>query len=381
MGLATIDEALRRIQRGEIVILVDDEDRENEGDLCMAAELVTPEAINFMAKFGRGLICLSLTDGRLRHLDIPMMVHNNTSPLGTAFTVSIEARLGVTTGISAADRAHTIEVAVDDSSVAGDLTRPGHIFPLRAVPGGVLVRTGQTEGSVDLARLAGLKPAAVICEVMNDQGEMSRLPELIEFAEHHGLVVVSVEALIRYRLEREGLVAAELTAAMPSELGDGFRIAVYKTRLDDNQHLAIVAGDPRESDGPVLVRVQHQCVSSDVFQSTACNCGALLRESLRMIGEVGCGVVIYLQYTDHSRLDNVLTHVLGRQALKPKDEAEHEERINRPRADLRQFGIGAQILRDLGVTRMKLITSNPKKIIGLAGYGLEIEEQISPFSE
>jgi len=376
MPLATIDEALQAMRDGRMVILVDDEDRENEGDLCMAAEKVTPEAINFMAKHGRGLICLSLTDDRLNELEIPMMVRDNTSPFKTAFTVSIEARTGVTTGISAADRARTIQVAVADETRPWDLTRPGHIFPLRALPGGVLVRTGQTEGSVDLCRMAGLKPAGVICEVMREDGEMARLPELTAFAAEHDLLIVAVADLIKYRLERESQVERLVSAPLPSEYGDDFTIHVFRSLVDDSQHFAIVAGEPADSDEPTLVRVQHQCLSSDVFHSTACNCGSQLREALRRINAEKSGVVLYMYSPEHSRLDNILTHVLGHaESEKPRT----EEQVNKPRADLRQFGVGAQILREVGVRKMRLMTTNPKKIIGLSGYGLEIVEQISPF--
>jgi 3,4-dihydroxy 2-butanone 4-phosphate synthase/GTP cyclohydrolase II len=378
MSLDSIEDALGAIRDGRMVILVDDEDRENEGDLCMAAEQVTPAAINFMAKHARGLICLSLTDERLRELDIPLMVANNTSPLGTAFTVSIEAATGVTTGISAADRARTIQVAVAEGSGPDDLTRPGHVFPLRACEGGVLVRTGQTEGSVDLCRLAGLKPAGVICEIMRDDGEMARLPELLEFGQEYDLPVISIADLIQYRLERESLVQRVVTAPLHSEFGE-FEMSVYKTLVDRNQHLAIVAGDVSDSDEPVLVRVQHQCTSSDVFHSTSCKCGGALRQALRRIGEAGRGVIVYLYYAEHSRLENVLTHVMGekRGASARFDEAAaRDDDVNRPKPEFRQFGIGAQILRDLGVSKMRLITTTPRRIVGLSGYGLEVVERI-----
>ena len=378
MKMASIETALEQIRSGGMAVLVDDEDRENEGDLVMAAEAVTPAAINFMAKYARGLICLSLTDERLRDLDIPMMVSDNTSPLGTAFTVSIEARSGVTTGISAADRARTIRVAVADDSSAADLTRPGHVFPLRAVPGGVLVRTGQTEGSVDLCRLAGLKPAAVICEIMRDDGEMARMPDLLEFGQAHGLPIVSIADLIRYRLERESLVERVLSAPLASEFGDDFHVSVFNSRVDDNQHLAIVAGDPAASEDPVLVRVQHQCLTSDVFHSTSCDCGRILREALRRISVAGVGVVLYMYHPEHSRLENVLTHVLGQ---KRSDRKRTDEELNRPRPSLRHFGVGAQILRELGVKKMRIMVSSPRKIVGLAAYGLEVVSQVSPLHE
>lgn len=383
MKLAKIEEAIEAIRNGDMIVLVDDEDRENEGDLCMAAQLVTPQAINFMAKHGRGLICLSLTEDRLKQLDIPMMVGDNTSPRSTAFTVSIEARTGVTTGISAADRARTIQVAVAEDAGPEDLTRPGHVFPLRAMRGGVLVRTGHTEGSLDLARLAGLKPAAVICEVMRDDGEMARLPDLIAFAKEHDLLVASIADLVQYRMQQDSLVERMISAPLKSEFGE-FEIVVYRSLVDTSQHYAIVAGDPAQSEEPTLVRVQHQCLSSDVFGSTSCKCGRLLRSALRRIHREGCGVVLYLNYARHTRLENVLTHVLGEQrGASAKYEGEHHEDPDEghPKADLRQVGVGSQILRDLGVTQMHLMTSTPRKIIGLGGYGLEVIDQFSPLDD
>ncbi|MBN1946099.1 MAG: 3,4-dihydroxy-2-butanone-4-phosphate synthase [Bradymonadales bacterium] len=382
MSMAPIEEALESIRQGEMVILVDDEDRENEGDLCMAAEKVTPQAINFMARYGRGLICLSLTDQRLKELDLPLMVSDNTSRLGTAFTVSIEARAGVTTGISAADRAHTIQVAIANDSRPSDLARPGHVFPLRAEPGGVLVRTGQTEGSVDLCRLAGLKPAGVICEIMRDDGQMARMPDLERFTREHGIPIVSVADLIEYRLQQESMVERLVTAPMPCDFGDQFTIMVYRSRVHGCQHFAVVAGDPADSGRPILVRVQHQCLTSDVFHSRSCDCGSQLRYALRRISQEGRGVVVYLQNLDHTRLDNVLTHVLrdpeAASRLKAQDELRQCQDVNRVKPDLRTFGIGAQILRDLGVRKMRLITSSTKKIVGLSGYGLEVVEEIAP---
>lgn len=381
MALATTEEAIAAIKAGDMVVLVDDEDRENEGDLVLAAECVTPEAVNFMAKEGRGLICLSLTEERLRALDIPMMVGENTSARSTAFTVSIEAQTGVTTGISAADRARTIQVAVDDDAGPKDLTRPGHIFPLRAMQGGVLVRTGHTEGSIDLCRLAGRKPAAVICEVMRDDGEMARVPDLLEFAKKHGLLVASIADLVQYRLQRDSLVERMVSAPLESEFGD-LEVVVYRSLVDGNQHYAVVAGDPRESDEPCLVRVQHQCLTSDVFHSTSCNCGRQLRAAMRRIADEGCGVIVYLHYARHSRLENVLTHVLGHKSgAAARHLGEGEDREEGATIDLRQVGVGAQILADLGVGKMRLMTSKPRKIVGLAGYGLEIVEQFSPLGE
>ena len=382
MSLASIEQAIEHIRDGRMIILVDDEDRENEGDIVVAAEKVTPESINFMAKYGRGLICLSLTEERLRQLDIPMMVGENTSLRSTAFTVSIEARHGVTTGISAADRARTVQVAVADDASPTDLTRPGHIFPLKALRGGVLVRTGHTEGSVDLCRLGGLKSAAVICEVMRDDGEMARLPDLMEFAKEHNLIVASIADLVQYRLQQDSLVERMVTAQITSEFGV-FDVIVYRSIVDGNQHFAIVSGDPGESDEPCLVRVQHQCLTSDVFHSTSCKCGRQLRASLKRISDAGRGVVLYMHYAQHSRLENVLTHVLGQQRgaaarhLGQCDDAGEAD----ANAGLRQFGVGAQILRDLGVTKMKLMTDSRPKIAGLAGYGLEIVEQFSPLAD
>jgi 3,4-dihydroxy 2-butanone 4-phosphate synthase / GTP cyclohydrolase II len=376
MTLSRIEDAVEAIRQGGMVILVDEEDRENEGDLVMAAQKVTPEAINFMARYARGLICLSLTDQRLRELEIPMMVQSNTSPLGTAFTVSIEARTGVTTGISAADRARTIQVAVADESGPDDLTRPGHVFPLKAARGGVLARTGQTEGSVDLCRLAGLKPAGVICEIMRDDGEMARMPDLVIFAERHGLPIVSIADLIRYRLERESLVEKALVTPMQTEFGE-FQISVYRSHVDHNQHFAVVKGDPSATEEPVLVRVQHQCLTSDVFHSTSCHCGRILRAALRRIQEDEVGVVLYMYHPEHSRFENVLTHVLHQETKQVRASDE----LNRPRPQLRHFGVGAQILRDLGVRKMRIMLSSPRKIVGLAGYGLEVVEQFSPLDD
>jgi len=328
-----------------------------------------------MAKYGRGLICLSLTADRLRRLDIPMMVSDNDSPRSTAFTVSIEARSGVTTGISAADRARTIQVAVDDATQPSDLTRPGHVFPLKAMRGGVLVRTGHTEGSADLCRLAGLKPAGVICEVMRDDGEMARLPDLVEFAKEHDLLVVSIADLVQYRLERDSLVERMASAPLVNEHGE-FKLVAYHSLVDGSEHYAVVAGDPGESDEPVLVRVQNQCLACDIFGSTTCPRGRLLDEAMQAIGAAGRGVVVYLRFPQQDRLENTLRQVMGScigtRAKKP------DEPVSSDKFDLRRVGVGAQILRDLGVHRMKLMTTKPMKIAGLAGFGLEVVEQIWP---
>ncbi len=370
MPLSSIPDALEALKRGEMIILVDDEDRENEGDLVMAAERVTPEAINFMARFGRGLICLTMTPERLEELRIPMMVSDNLSQFGTAFTVSIEAAQGVTTGISAADRAHTIQVAIDPASRPEDLVRPGHIFPLRAKPGGVLVRTGQTEGSVDLARLAGQYPAAVICEILNDDGTMSRMPDLERFAAEHNLLIVSIADLIQYRLQRDQLVEFVLETPFPCEASPDFRLRVYRDVVDRGEHLVLVLGDPATHDGPVPVRVQHQCVVGDVFRGLDADCGWQLHGALEHIAREGVGVFVYLHKPELSRLDAVRRYVAGCGGDEERSD------VNRPRPEFRDFGIGAQIVRDCGVTRMSMLTASRRRLPGLDAYGLEIVDMI-----
>lgn len=366
-----VEQAIDEIKNGRMVILVDDEDRENEGDLVMAAELVTPATINFMARHGRGLICLSLTADRCDQLALPMMVSDNRSGFGTAFTVSIEAATGVTTGISAADRAHTVRVAVAPDARPDHLSRPGHIFPLRARPGGVLVRTGQTEGSVDLARLAGLAPAGVICEIMNEDGTMARRPELEVFAAEHKLLILSIADLIRYRLLRERLVEATAEAEMEiAEIGR-FKVVTYRTAVDDLEHLAFVKGQPLE-DVPVLGRVHQENVLGDVFRCGTDDGRAKLEHALRLMEAEGAGVLVYLQ-KPAPRLEHELLRSQGRA---PREAPVDRGAIGLP-ADLREFGIGAQILLHQGVRKLRLITGTPSRIKGIEGYGLEVVEHIT----
>ena len=362
-SIALVERALGDIRKGKMVVLTDDEDRENEGDLVMAAAKVTPAAINFMATHGRGLICLSLTDDRLRQLNLPLMVHDNTSPFGTAFTISIEAARGVTTGISAQDRARTIQAAVAPGAKPGDLVRPGHVFPLRAREGGVLVRTGQTEGSVDLARLAGLFPAGVICEVMNGDGTMARRPELVRFARRHGLALLSVADLIRYRLQRDRLVR-RMGSTVIERRGQGSWAAhAYASDVDTSVHIALVKGDTT-GPKPVLTRVHRSCPVGDLFGSGACDCGAQLEAAFAAIADAGRGVLLYLRRDEPAELALTCTHQAEARSA-PADD----------RGRLREFGVGAQILKDLGLRRLKLLTNNPKKIVGLESYSLEITEQ------
>ena len=372
MSLNSIEEAVEDIRQGKMVILVDDEDRENEGDLVMAAEKVTPDAINFMARNGRGLICLTLTQERVEELNLQPMSRENTAPFGTAFTVSIDAMHGITTGISAADRAITIMASVNPLTRPDDLARPGHIFPIKAQKGGVLKRAGQTEGSVDLAILSGLYPAGVICEIMNEDGSMARLPELIKFAKANDLKIITVKDLIEYRLKRESFVKQVESSTLNTEYGD-FRIIVYEDDLEHNVHLVLVKGDIKNLD-KVLVRVHSGCITGDIFKSKRCDCGEQLHKAIQMIEREGAGVLLYINRDIKDTLIRKVRSYRLQDEGKEGDHIDYMARNNKP--VLREYGVGAQILVDLGVKHIRLMTNNPKKIVGLEGYGLDVAERI-----
>ncbi len=372
MAISDVEGALEELRQGRMIILVDDEGRENEGDLTMAAEKITPEAINFMARYGRGLICLSLHPDIVERLGLPPMVQDNRSRFQTAFTVSVDAKNGVTTGISAADRAHTVLTAVADDAVRDDLVQPGHVFPIRARRGGVLFRAGQTEGSVDLARLAGLKPTGVICEIMNEDGTMARRPNLDAFAQTHGLKVVTIADIIAYRMRNESFVHREAETILPTPFGE-FKAIAFSNELDNSEHLALVKGEIRPEED-VLVRVHSECLTGDVFSSYRCDCGDQLQRALEMIEQEGLGVVIYLRQEGRGI---GFANKLKAYALQDKglDTVEANKKLGF-KPDLRDYGVGAQILVALGVKKMRIMTNNPKKIVGLEGYGLKVSGRV-----
>jgi 3,4-dihydroxy 2-butanone 4-phosphate synthase/GTP cyclohydrolase II len=369
---ASIDDAVKAIRNGEMIIVVDDEDRENEGDLTIAAEKITPSAINFMAKHGRGLICMPMTEDRLAELDLPQMVPQNTARFDTAFCVSIEAKGVTSTGISAGDRAATVLAAIDPSTRPADLARPGHMFPLKARKGGVLVRAGQTEAAVDLSRIAGLYPAGVICEIMNDDGTMARVPELTKFAKRHTLLMITIADLIQYRMRTEGLVRRIATASLPTDHGD-FKVIAYESIIDRETHVALVKGEIGDGD-QVMVRVHSRCLTGDVFHSARCDCGPQLDAAMQRIADEGRGVLLYLNQEGRGigLANKIRAYELQDQGL---DTVEANERLGF-KADQRDYGIGVQILRDLGVRSMRLLSNNPRKLVGIEGYNLSVAEWI-----
>jgi 3,4-dihydroxy 2-butanone 4-phosphate synthase / GTP cyclohydrolase II len=368
--IAPVEEAIEAFKAGEMIIVVDDEDRENEGDLTIAAEKVTPEAINFMARYGRGLICMPMLPERLDELDIPLMVSQNTSRFETGFCVSIEAKQHTTTGISAADRAATVQAAIDPATKPADLARPGHMFPLRARPGGVMERAGQTEAAIDLARIAGLYPAGVICEILNEDGTMARIPQLAKVARKHGLLIISIADLIKYRMRTESLVKRVAAAKLPTEFGE-FQMHVFENSLDGLEHVALVKGDI-SSGKDVLVRVHSSCLTGDVLHSMRCDCGAQLHVALQRISAEGRGVLLYLNQEGRGiGLGNkIRAYELQDQGF---DTVEANERLGF-KADQRDYGMGVQILRDLGIRSMRLMSNNPRKLVGIEGYGLSVSE-------